>query len=137
MATAGFDRTTRLWDVATGKLIRELSGHTHEVMRVAFSPNGKQIASGSKANTVRVWDWATGEQVRQIRTHNHFIHGVAFSPDDSRLVCGSMDATIRVWDTPFNATVTLPKMGPPRSTQGGELTDLLALPETLVPSLPD
>jgi WD40 repeat protein len=63
-----FDRTTRLWSVASGKLLKVLEGHSDAVDSVAFHPNGKQVASCSINNTVRVWtvcEWSD-------RTHHLF-----------------------------------------------------------------
>ena len=55
LATAGFDSTVRLWDVATRKEIRKYEGHTKLVLAVAVSPNGKQILSGGNDNTAKIW----------------------------------------------------------------------------------
>ena len=66
---------------------------------MAFSPDGKRIASGSGDKTVRVWDAATGQPVGQPLTgHTDGVTSVAFSPDGKRIVSGSDDKTVRVWD---------------------------------------
>jgi WD40 repeat protein len=79
----------------TGKQLRELKGHTHTVMSVAFSPDGDRIVSGSRDSSVRVWDVRTGEQLRELRSDaNHVI----FSPDSPRIVSGSESHSVRVWD---------------------------------------
>jgi len=55
VASAGQDKTVRLWEAATGKEMRKLQGHSEEVFSVAFSPDGKRLASGSGDTTVLVW----------------------------------------------------------------------------------
>ena len=56
LATAGFDGTVRLWEVASRKELRKYEGHSKLVLSVAVSPNGKQILSGSNDNTAKLWD---------------------------------------------------------------------------------
>ncbi|MFF4660137.1 TIR domain-containing protein [Streptomyces sp. NPDC001381] len=56
LATAGDDRTVRLWDAHTGRETAALSGHTGRVLAVAFSPDGSLLASGGEDGTVRLWD---------------------------------------------------------------------------------
>jgi WD40 repeat protein len=56
LATGGDDRTVKLWDVATGKMLHSFAGHTDTVLCVAFSHDGRRIASGGFDRTVRVWN---------------------------------------------------------------------------------
>ena len=70
-----------------------------QVWSVAFSPDGKQIVSGSNDQTIRVWNVATGEQCGEaLRGHDSSVTSVAFSPDGKQIVSGSDDQTIRVWN---------------------------------------
>jgi WD40 repeat protein len=102
IVSGGYDKTIRLWDVATGTQIGEpLRGHMRWVTSVAFSPDGKQIVSGSFDNTIRLWDAATGTQIGEPPLgHKGAVLSVAFSPDGKRIVSGSEDKTIRIWDGP-------------------------------------
>ncbi len=80
-------------------------GHLASVYAVAYSPDGKRLASGSYDRTVKVWDAATGEEVRTLRGHAKAILGVAFSPDGRRLASASDDHTVKVWDVASGTAV--------------------------------
>jgi len=95
---ASDDNDIRIWDVATGKVIRRLSGHTGWIRSLAFAPNGTLLASGSTDQTVRIWDAATGQLLATLRGHTGFIGGVAFSPDGTTLASASRDGSARLWD---------------------------------------
>lgn len=62
LATAGFDRTARLWDLADGAEVRTLGTFSDSVMSVAFSPDGRKLVAGVCDGTARVWDITTGRQ---------------------------------------------------------------------------
>jgi len=98
IASGSFDKTIRLWDPATGQLLRTLSGHTDEVSSVAWSPDGKKIASGSFDKTIRLWDPATGQLLRTLSGQTSQVSSVAWSRDGTTIASGSWDRTIRLWD---------------------------------------
>jgi len=65
---------------------------------VAWSPDGKWLATGSWDSTAKVWDAASGRELHVLRGHNDYISSVAWSPNDKRLATGSWDQTVKVWD---------------------------------------
>jgi WD40 repeat protein/serine/threonine protein kinase len=87
-----------IWDAQTGQLVLTLEGHTYPVTSVAFSPDGKRLASASRDETVKVWDAQTGQLIRSLQAHAGEVWSVAFSPDGKHLLSGSEDGTVRVWD---------------------------------------
>ncbi len=98
IATAGFDRTVKIWALGSERPPLILGGHGVEVLAVAFGPDGKRVASASWDRTVRVWDAAAGRELRVLRGHTDVVRGVAFHPDGRRLVSVSDDGTVRLWD---------------------------------------
>src|SRR5205807_1266419 len=73
-------------------------GHPDRVNAVAWSPDGKRIASGSADGTVQVWDAANGGHVFTYRGHADHVVTVAWSPDGKHIASGSNDGTAQVWD---------------------------------------
>ena len=84
---------------APSPLARTLTGHAGTVWDVAFSPDGRLLATTDFSATIRVWDTATGRFLHVLTGHGEWVSRVAFSPDGQLLATASTDNTARVWDT--------------------------------------
>jgi WD40 repeat protein/serine/threonine protein kinase len=88
----------KLWEVASGKELLTRRGHEGDIETLAFSPDGRAIATGGDDGTIKLWDAKTGATVWTLTGHQWIVWGVAFSPDGERLASGGADNTVRLWD---------------------------------------
>jgi WD40 repeat protein len=119
--------TARIWEAATGKLIGWPLVHPGGILTVAFSPDGKTIATagGSEARgEARLWEVATGKPIGAPLAHLGPVRAVAFSPDSKTILTGSDDRTARLWDT----TTGLPRVSEPL-VQGGAVRAVAFSPD--------
>jgi WD40 repeat protein/tRNA A-37 threonylcarbamoyl transferase component Bud32 len=98
LASAAFDGTARLWDLATGRPRHVLAGHSGVVYDVAYSPDGRRLATAGWDATVRIWDAATGTPVHVLGGHGGHVEFVTFGAGGRTLFSLSGDGRIRTWD---------------------------------------
>ncbi|MCU0537316.1 MAG: DnaJ domain-containing protein [Hydrococcus sp. Prado102] len=100
-ASAGRDRTIKLWQLSTEQALFTLKGHSDSIRCIAFSPDSNYLVSGSDDRTLKIWDLKT-KNVRTLGSwfsgHTDEVLAVAISPDGKIIVSGSADKTLKIWD---------------------------------------
>ncbi|HEX3658580.1 MAG TPA: serine/threonine-protein kinase [Pirellulales bacterium] len=96
------------WDRQCQNSLLTLKGHAGNVLGVAFSPDGRLLASANGGTGVKVWDTTTGQETLNLKGHRYGVTSVAFSPDGKWLASASLDSTVKVWDAAMGQeTLTL------------------------------
>jgi hypothetical protein len=98
LATCSYDRTVKLWDVATGKELRTLKEHSDAVYSVSFRKDGVLLASAGADRAVKVWKVSTGKLLYTLGESTDWVYAVAWSPDGKHLAAAGVDKSIRVWE---------------------------------------
>jgi WD40 repeat protein len=98
LATAGADRTIRIFDVQSGKLLTQIEDHADWIFAVAFSPDGKRLASASRDKTAKVFDLEKKESLVTFPGHGQPVYTVSFTPDGKGVATGGEDNRIRIWN---------------------------------------
>ncbi|MEH2276030.1 MAG: hypothetical protein V7K40_14890 [Nostoc sp.] len=120
----------KLWDVTTGAQIHTIQAHSCLVSSVAFSPDGKTIASGSSDNTIKLWDVGTAREIYTLKRHSHSCHvtSVAFSLDGKKLASASFDKTINIWQLASSTTTPTSSSVQPNQSQLSQTNQSANLP---------
>lgn len=107
LASASSDKTSKLWDATTGKLLATLKGHEDRLEYLSYSPKGKYLFTSTGKTwpyekygpvEARIWDARTGDLVAELNGHYNTITRAEFSADETRVLTASADHTARVWD---------------------------------------
>jgi WD40 repeat protein len=101
LVSGSLDGTLRLWDLTTGKELRQFAGVTDQIRSVDYSVDGKQILSGhfgpKSEFLVRLWDAYAGKEIRKLKGHEKDVTAVFFHPDGKTAVSTGMDGAAIVW----------------------------------------
>ncbi|MEA5572810.1 WD40 repeat domain-containing protein [Calothrix sp. UHCC 0171] len=98
------DKTIKVWNLKTGRMIFKFTGHTQGINALTFTPDGKTLISGSSDKTIKFWNLNNGKLVRTLRGHTHWVMSLAISPDGKTLASAGgaykidSDTAIRLWD---------------------------------------
>jgi WD40 repeat protein len=92
------DKTLKVWDLESGRLIHSLEGHTDSVRTLALSTDGRHVISGSDDQTLKVWDLESGRLVRSLEGHTDSVTTLTLTSDGRQIISGTYNGVFKVWD---------------------------------------
>lgn len=98
-ASPAYRTFARVYNTRTGKPLVDFHGHVREVLCIAYSPDGRWVASGGRDSTTRIWDVATGKEKHVFASNSGQIYDVAFNRDGSRVLARDGNGNISLWKT--------------------------------------
>ena len=98
IASGNNGNVIRIWDVSTGMVVKQLTGHSLKVRALAWSPDGSRLASGSSDHYLKVWDLTTGKATYSLHAHTSPVWALAWHRDGKRLASSGADGRLLLWD---------------------------------------
>jgi len=102
--TAHIEHWVKFWDIATGKDLKVLTGHTHPVLALALTPDGAVLAASAADGTARLWEMSTGREIAKVETNEPLVEGLVLLCDGKTMLTGAGggrirgDGGVQVWD---------------------------------------
>lgn len=124
LATAGYDRSIKLWKVADGTLVRSIDVHNGAVYDLAWHPSGKLLGSASADETVKLWRAGDGVRLDTLSQPQGEVTSVAFTPDGRHVIAGGRDKRIHLWKL---VSLDAPAINPPVHARFAHETPIVAL----------
>ncbi len=98
LIAAGSGQTISVWDVETGKILKQFSGLTDEIWSIDFSPDGSQIACSGVPRSVNIWNVETEKQVRVLEGFGDSVGHLRYAPGGETLATACEDGTVKIWN---------------------------------------
>ena len=124
LATAGYDRSIKLWNVADGTLVRSIDVHNGAVYDLAWHPSGKLFGSASADETVKLWRASDGVRLETLSQPQGEVASLAFTPDGAHVIAAGRDKRIHLWKL---ASLDAPAINPPVHARFAHETPVVAL----------
>ncbi len=126
VASAGMDRSVRLWDFTRFAGQGTLNDHNNTVVALAFSPDGQTLASAGADQVIRLWHPKSATAPQRLAGHEGTVWALAFSPDGRTLASGGADGTVRLWNPAVGLELARLKTGDPTVGNSGQAPARLA-----------
>jgi hypothetical protein len=124
LATAGYDRSIKLWNTADGALRRSIDVHNGAVYDLAWHPSGKLLGSASADETVKLWRTSDGVRLDTLSQPQGEVANVAFTPDGNHVIAAGRDKRIHLWRV---AALEAPAINPPLLSRFAHETPIVAI----------
>lgn len=98
LATGGSEAIARVWDISSGRIVRELAGHTNSLTAVRFSPDGRLLVTAGQDARAIVWQLDDGQRIATLSGHRDAVVDARFSADSRRVLTIGADGTARIFD---------------------------------------